>query len=156
MTKTDLGLAIILVAGLSLVTALVLENAYGLAPCPLCMMQRIWIMIAALVALVGIWHNPRLGIYPLLTLIAALTGAGFSLRQLWLQHLPADQVPSCGPGLEYMIESFPFSDVLRAMTFGTGSCADVVWSFLGLSIPAWALVGFIIMLACAILQWRTR
>ncbi len=156
MTKTDLGLAVIAVAGLSLVAALVLEHAFDLAPCPLCLMQRIWIMITSLVALVGISHNPRLGIYPLLTIIAALIGAGFSARQLWLQHLPSDQVPSCGPGLEYMIEALPFSDVLRAMTLGTGNCAEVVWSFLGLTIPAWALLTFLVMLAGAVLQWRTR
>ena len=126
----------------------------GLAPCPLCMMQRLWIAIVGLIIYVSLLHNPRLGIYPLMGMLASLVGGGFSIRQLWLQSLPADQVPACGPDLQYMLEAFPLSDVLVAMTSGTGDCATVSWSLLGISIPGWVLAGFIALFVLCFAQLR--
>ena len=83
-----------------------------------------------------------------------MTGAGFSIRQLYLQSLPADQVPACGPDITYMIDAFPLKDLLAAMTRGTGDCAAVSWQFLGLSIPAWALFGFAAIVVLGIAQLR--
>ena len=82
-------------------------------------------------------------IYAGLTMLAAIAGGSFSSRQLYLQGLPEDQVPACGPGLSYMLEAFPLNQTLTAMLTGDGNCAEVVWTFLGLSIPAWTLVAFI-------------
>lgn len=141
-------------AGGLLCIALFMEHAMGLAPCPLCMMQRLWIAVAGLIAYVSLLHNPRWGIYPLLGMLASVIGGGFSIRQLWLQSLPADQVPACGPDLQYMIEVFPLSDVLLAMTSGTGDCAEVSWSLLGISIPGWTLIGFIVLFAGLLMQLR--
>lgn len=87
-------------------------------------------------------------------MVAAVIGGGFSIRQLYLQGLPPDQVPSCGPDMSYMLEAFPLTDVLIAMTRGTGDCAEVAWSFLGISIPGWALVGFAALAVMAALQLR--
>jgi len=139
--------------GLLLAGALIMEHAFAMDPCPLCLMQRVWFAIAGLAALAGLLHSPRWGIYPLLTILASVTGAGFAIRQLYLQSLPADQVPACGPDMAYLLENFPLSDVLAAMTRGTGSCAEVVWQF-GLTIPGWALVGFIGIAGLALLQLR--
>src|SRR4029453_9906732 len=94
--------------------------------------------------------------YPVAGIVAAVVGAGFSLRQLYLQHLPPDQVPSCGPDLRYMLDVFPAADVLKAMTFGTGNCAEVTFTLLGVSIAGWTLVGFIVMVALALLQILSR
>lgn len=141
-------------AGGLLCIALFMEHAMGLAPCPLCMMQRLWIAIVGLIAYASLLHSPRWGIYPLAGGAAAIVGGGFSLRQLWLQSLPADQVPACGPDLQYMIDVFPLSDVLSAMMSGTGDCAEVSWSLLGISIPGWTLVGFIALLCTCIAQLR--
>jgi protein dithiol:quinone oxidoreductase len=143
-----------IVAGGLLSIALFMEHVMGLAPCPLCMMQRLWIAIVALIAYTSLLHNPRWGIYPLFGCLATIIGGGFSIRQLWLQSLPADQVPACGPDLQYMLEAFPLTDVLVAMTSGTGDCAQVSWSLLGISIPGWVLVGFLVLLACNVMQLR--
>jgi len=124
----------------------------GLTPCPLCMMQRLWIAIVGLTAYASLFHNPRWGIYPLIGCLAAMVGGGFSIRQLWLQSLPPDQVPACAPDLQYMLEVFPLSDVLIAMTSGTGDCAEVAWSLLGFSIPAWTLLGFLVLLGSNAVQ----
>ena len=85
-------------------------------------------------------------------MICGVVGAGFSLRQLWLQQLPADRIPACGPDMAYMIESFPLSDILKAMTLGTGNCAEVSWTLLGISIAGWSLAGFV-ALSVAIGLW---
>ena len=142
------ALATLLISGGLMCAALYMEYVMGLAPCPLCMMQRLWVVIVGLLAWASIVHNPRWGIYPLLGTLAAIVGGGFSLRQLYLQSLPADQVPACGPDMNYMLEVFPLSDVLVAMTQGTGDCATVSWSLLGMSIPGWTLLGFIVLAAC--------
>lgn len=135
-------------------TGLFIEHVQGLSPCPLCLMQRIWFMVVGVIGCAALAHGSHRIVYPSLGIGASLIGAGFSIRQLWLQTLPADEVPACGPGLEYMLEVFPLSDVLIAMTTGTGDCAEVVWTMLGLSIPGWALVGFTGLIVVWVLQLR--
>lgn len=150
-----IAIATLAFCGLLLVGALIAEHVFDFVPCPLCLMQRGWFFIAGLLAAIGLLHNPRLGIYPLLTMLAALVGGGFSIRQLWLQSLPADQVPACGASIDYMLQSgYPGAQILRAMTQGTGDCAAVDWQFLGLSFAGWALLGFIAIAAAAALQLR--
>ncbi len=152
--RTEAAAALIVaITGFLLAGALVMEHLFAMDPCPLCLMQRVWFAFAGLVSLAALLHSTRWGIYPLLTIIMSLVGAGFAIRQLYLQSLPADQVPACGPDMTYMLENFPLSDVLAAMTRGTGSCAEVVWQF-GLTIPGWALVGFITIIALAAYQLR--
>ena len=145
--------ALVAATGALLGGALFMEHVMGFAPCPLCLMQRIWVMIVGAIALAGLTHNPRILIYPLLSVLAALTGAGFSIRQLYLQSLPPDQVPACGAPLDYLLED-PLADLLREMTMGSGDCAAVSWSLFGVSIPGWTLLGFLVLAGLAVLQWR--
>ena len=144
---------LVLMTGALLFGALIMEHVFGMAPCPLCLMQRIWIFAAGAFAYASLLHNPRWGIYPLCSILAACVGGGFSIRQLYLQSLPADQVPACGPDMAYMLDAFPLSDLLVAMTQGTGDCAESV-PILGLEIPAWALLGFLAIIVAAVAQFR--
>ena len=153
-SSETLALWILALTGALLSGALVMEHIFAMVPCPLCLMQRIWFFAAGLFAFIGLMHNPRWGIYPLLSIGSALVGGGFSIRQLYLQSLPADKVPACGPDITYMIDAFPLKDLLAAMTRGTGDCAAVTWEFLGLSIPGWALVGFLVIVALGVAQLR--
>ena len=124
---------------------LYLEHIVGLEPCPLCVFQRIAYIIVGLIALIAAIHNPRKlfeRIYSGLILITSLCGAGIAGRQIWLQHLPEDKIPKCGPGLEYMLDTFPFTDALRMILSGSGECAEVQWTFLSLSIAEWSIVCF--------------
>jgi protein dithiol:quinone oxidoreductase len=146
------GLLALALTGLMVGGAQYMEHVLAQDPCPLCLMQRLWTMLAGAAVLVGLAHNPRLVAYPVTALGCTLVGAGFSVRQLWLQHLPADQVPACTPDMAYMIDAFPLADIVRAMTYGTGNCAKVTWTLLGISIAGWALLGFI-ALALAIASW---
>ena len=153
VTSESWAITIVCFTGLTLTGALVMEHAFAMDPCPLCLMQRIWFFIAGVWAYASLLHNPRWGIYPLLGVISATIGGGFAIRQLWLQSLPADQVPSCGPDMAYMLEAFPLSDILVAMTSGTGDCAEVM-SVLGVSLALWALLGFIAIIIFTVMQWR--
>lgn len=117
-----------------------------LEPCPLCIFQRVGMMALAAVFLVAAIHAPaRRGrrVYSVLIALVAAVGATVSARHVWLQNLPPDQVPACGPGLNYMLEVFPLGEALRMAFTGSGECAEVDWSFLGLSMPAWVLVMFV-------------
>lgn len=154
LTANAWALTIVVAAGATLFIALIMEHAFGMDPCPLCLMQRVWIFFAALMAYASLLHNPRLGIYPLLTIVCAAVGAYFAAKQLHLQGLPADQVPSCGPDLQYMFDEFPLLEVLTAMTQGTGDCAKVSFRFLGLTLPGWALLACLGIAGLAVAQWR--
>lgn len=132
-----------------------LQLAEGLEPCPLCISQRIAIFITGLVFLIAAIHNPGrsgLTIYALAGTATALSGAAISTRHVWLQHLPPDQLPECGPGLEYIFQNFPLSETIKLMLSGTGECAKVDWTLLSLSIPEWTLIAFLLLAALSLLQ----
>ena len=132
----------------------------GLEPCPLCISQRLVILLIGLVFLVGGLHNPKqTGIkrYALFGTVVALLGASISSRHVWLQHLPPEEVPECGPGLAYMFQYFPLFDTLKLMLSGTGDCAKVDWTMLGFSMPAWTLLAFILLAILSFLQiWNNK
>jgi len=128
-----------------LCVALYMEFSMGLDPCMLCMSQRFVYLGLAFVFMLGAFHNPYFGghkRYGFLLLLLSLAGLGLASRQLYLQSLPADLVPACGPSFSYMVDAFPFTEVLMTMIKGSGSCAEVQWSFLGLSIAGWSFVLF--------------
>jgi disulfide bond formation protein DsbB len=129
-----------------------LQYALDLEPCPLCILQRIAVVAMGLVFLVAIFHNPgRAGatVYALVQLVIGGTGAALAARQVWLQSLPKDQVPACGMSLNDMLETLPYTDVLRKVLEGGGECAEKGWEFLHLSIAGWTLVFFIAMIAAS-------
>jgi disulfide bond formation protein DsbB len=122
-----------------------LQYAQGLEPCPLCMIQRAFFYGVMGVLIVAALHRPgRIGtvVYATLVVLFALGGAATAGRQVWLQHLPADKVPQCGPDLFFMLQNFPLSRTFAKVFYGSGECAAVDWKFLGLSIAGWALVWF--------------
>ena len=143
--RVAFALGFIVCAGL-LAWAFWLEHVEGLEPCPLCMFQRVAFVAIALVFLVGTFHSPgRVGawIYAILLFLASAAGAALATRQVWLQSLPKDQVPACGMGIGYMLETMPFFDVIRRVLEGSGECAEKGWVFLGLSIAGWTLAFFV-------------
>lgn len=111
-------------------------------PCPLCLVQRGFYYAIAIVFLLAAVHGTGTLAYAVAGLVLALGGAGVAARQVWLQHLPPDQVPACGPDLFFMIENFPLSRTLQKLFMGSGQCAEVHWTFLGLSIAEWSLAWF--------------
>lgn len=152
----ELNALIILVCSLALGFALILEYAFGYLPCPLCMIQRLCVVMLGSIATLALLFKAT-GLYrqlgALLMGLSALLGAFFSSRQLWLQSLPADAVPSCSPGVDYIFDTMPLSKALLVMMQGSGDCAEVVWRFLGLSIAGWVLLVFLLLLALTALHF---
>ena len=123
--------------------ALFSQHVLGLDPCPLCIFQRVGIVMLGLVFMVAALHDPGdkgSRAYAALVLVAGGGAAGVAGRHVWLQNLPPDKVPACGPGLDFMLESFPPLEMLSMVLSGSGECANQLWSFLGLSMPAWVLI----------------
>lgn len=117
-----------------------------LDPCPLCMVQRLVFFIIGLLFLLTWFKPPQFLLRKLFAVIISLVsvlGAMVSARHVWLQNLPADEVPACGPGLFYMLDNFPMGSVLQEILQGSGECAEVSWRFLGLSMPMWTMFCFL-------------
>jgi len=137
-----------------------LQYAKGLEPCPLCLVQRGFFFAVLAVCAIAALHGPRgrtTVAYAIGTLLFAAGGAAVASRQVWLQHLPADKVPACGPDLFFMLENFPLAQALKRLFSGSGECAVVDWTFLGLSIAEWSLACFVALaLYAAWLALRTR
>lgn len=133
--------------------ALYSQFVLGLLPCPLCIFQRVAFAALGLSFLGAALHAPaRPGgrrAWGVLGLVAAAVGAAIAGRHVWLQNLPADEVPACGPGLDWMMQTMPVAGVMREVFTGSGECANVDWSFLGLSMPAWSLAWFLLLGAWA-------
>lgn len=136
--------------------ALYMEHVMMLQPCGLCITQRVFVVAVGLVCLAAAIHNPgRRGrqAYSLGGASLCVAGSYFSIRQLWLQSLPEDQVPACGPSFTYRLENFPLGETLSFLLQGDGNCAEVHWRFLGIfSIPALALMGFAALFALCLFQ----
>jgi disulfide bond formation protein DsbB len=129
-------------------------------PCPLCLLQRVVYIVLMALFLVAALHGPgRVGatVYGGLLFVVAAIGAVIATRHVWLQHLPKDRVPECGPGLEYMLRKFPLTQALEKILTGSGECAEAGWTLLGLTIAGWSLVWFVLLGAFALyLLWLGR
>ena len=124
--------------------ALYAQHVLLLEPCPLCVFQRIATISLGAVFLVATLHNPgQVGarVYGVLVGLVAACGVSIATWHVYLQNLPADEVPSCGPGFEYIMENFALFDALDMIFQGSGECAEVVWRLLGLSMPSWVIIG---------------
>ena len=140
--------------------ALVIQTQYKLEPCPLCISQRIVFMGLGLLFLIAFLHNPKktcwVKTYAALQVLTALGGAGVAVRHWWLQVHKSEMIVDCGVGFDYMFENFPLKKALTLVFRGTGDCASIDWTFLGLSIPQLALIAFIGLAAYAVAIVKKR
>lgn len=145
LSARAINLVIFIGCVFAILAAAYMEHVMKLYPCPLCITQRAFIVLIGLLAFIAFIHNPGVTgrkSYALAGVAAAIGGAYFAYHQLWLQSLPADQVPACGPGLAYMFELFPFVEAFKMLLQGDGTCAKI-HLILGFSIPTWTLIAFI-------------
>ena len=146
-------LAGFLICGGLILYALYLQYYEYQDPCPLCLLQRVVYIALMVVFLLGALHGPRRTaavVYSTLLVLVSLIGAGIAGRHVWLQHLPKDKVPECGPGLGYILDRFPLVNALEKIFRGSGECAEAGWRLMGLSIAEWSLVWFILLGAYAV------
>lgn len=136
-----------------------LQRYMGFTPCPLCIFQRIGLIVMGVFALMAALFHPKSMAVRLVLWLGSLVGIGWSTvvagRHVWLQHLPADQVPSCGPGLDYWLDTLPILQVFKEVFAGSGECAAIDWTFMGLSIPEQSLILFSLLLVVhGLVLWR--
>lgn len=136
--------------------ALYAQYVLMMDPCPLCILQRVAFIGLGILFLIGGLHAPRGSgrwAYVALVVLVAALGIGIAGRHLWIQSLPPGQVPSCGAPLGYMLETRAshggLVGVLLKVLTGSGECARVQ-PILGLSMPFWSLVWFVLLAAWAV------
>lgn len=140
----------------SLLAAYYLQYFQGLEPCPLCTLQRIIYFLLAALFLIATIHGPAaIGrkIYASFVILLSLLGCFLGARHVWLQNLPKDQIPACGPSWDVLVNNFPLIDVFRIALKGNGDCAIVSWKMLGLTLAEWSLLCFIILMIVGIYYW---
>ncbi|HEY6721077.1 MAG TPA: disulfide bond formation protein B [Burkholderiales bacterium] len=131
-----------------------LQFAVGLEPCPLCILQRIMLLATGIAFVAATIHHPARGtgaaVYAGAIALCAAVGAAISIRHVWIQHLPEDQRPTCGPGLDYMLSTFGSLGALGRVLRGSGECGVVDWTLLSFSIPEWTLAAFLALAVWAV------
>jgi disulfide bond formation protein DsbB len=124
-----------------------LQFAVGLEPCPLCILQRVMLLATGIAFLIAALHHPAhrvgAGIYAGAVALCAVTGAAIAARHTWIQHLPEDQRPACGPSLDFLLSTFGPVQSLGRILRGSGECGKVDWTLLSFSIPEWTLAAFL-------------
>lgn len=130
------------------------QKVLGLEPCPMCIFQRLAMLATGGVFLLAALHGPRRGgrwVYSLLCLVTAGAGALIAGRHTWLQKLPEDQRPSCGPTLDYLVDMMPLREVVETVLRGDGNCARIDWTLFGQSLPAWTMAFFMGLIVWALM-----
>ena len=134
--------------------ALYAQHVLGLAPCPLCIFQRVAVIVVGVLFLIAALHNPSgkgsIG-YGVLIDLAALAGIGISARHIWIQAQPPGSVAACGADLDYLLDILPVTEVINKVLTGSGECGKVDWSLLGLSMPWWVLISLVALGSWAVI-----
>ena len=134
--------------------ALFAQYFLNLEPCPLCIFQRVAVISMGIIFLVCSLLEPKSSLAKIISSTLFITSGSFGVavasRHVWLQNLPSDQVPGCGPGLDFMMSTFPINEVFEMVFNGSGECATIDWSFLSLSMPAWVIICSLFLIAYAI------
>lgn len=137
--------------------ALWLQHWRNLDPCPWCVAQRIGFLAIALVALVGALHRPRgFGVTFYSTLIALLAAGGIAMAgyQLWLQGDEARAMSCVGSPVEKILDAMKLGRLVPSVFMYDGPCTLKPWALFGMSIPAWSLASFAVLLVGTIVLAR--
>lgn len=135
------------------------EIVQGYEPCPLCILQRFAFVIIAVGAFGGLVHGSRGAmrfVYGAIVFAGGVWGIATAGRQLWLQSLPPSEVPECGPGFDFMVEYFSWFEAIRSAFVGSGECAEVDWTFLGLSMPGWTFIWYVLLMLLTVFALKKR
>ncbi len=123
--------------------ALWMQTRYHLEPCPLCISQRIIFMALGVLFLLAALLPKLPKFFAVLQVLTALGGIGVAMRHWWVQAHKESMIADCGVGFDYMFENFPLKKALTLVFRGTGDCAAIDWTFLGLTIPQMSLIAFL-------------
>jgi protein dithiol:quinone oxidoreductase len=136
--------------------ALLIQLIYQLEPCPLCITQRIIFIVIGLIFVFFLFfkHNPLTRIIHLLMLgTVSIAGVIFSVRHIMIQEKWITVPAECGIDLDYMFENFPLTQAMNLLFKGTGDCSTIDWSFIGITLPQLALMGYLLFLTIAFITF---
>lgn len=130
-----------------------------LNPCPMCIFQRVATIGVAVFALPFLWSAIQRTwlriVVALWVAIPALFGLLVAIQQIRLQSLPPDEVPACGPGLSFLVDTLPLTEVVSIVLSGTGECAAIE-RILGIPLPIWSSVLFSTILLILLVSLFTK
>ncbi|MFC6298840.1 disulfide bond formation protein B [Pseudomonas sp. CCM 7893] len=141
---------------LTLGASFYLEYGALLRPCFLCLVQRIFLTAFTVINLIAVVHGPKrhgIYLYGAMSMGCALLGAITAVRQVLLQNIPVDQLPSCWPSLQHMVENLSFWEALTRVFQGSVDCVEINWTLFDLSLPEWSLLFFVAMLILGAAQF---
>jgi protein dithiol:quinone oxidoreductase len=141
---------LIIVLGLgSLALALLTQHALDMQPCPWCVLQRMIMVLIALIAVMGLLWRHRMVWRISGSVVVALSLSGVAAA-LW-QHWVANQSASCKLTLADRIVSGSGLDALAPEVFAArASCADAITTLLGVPYEFWSLAMFVLLGALAV------
>ncbi|XWY18701.1 disulfide bond formation protein DsbB [Bisgaard Taxon 45] len=123
--------------------ALYFQHGMGLAPCVMCIYERVAIFGIAFAGLLGFLYPSSM----LLRLVALLIGLGSAVKGLMISiaHLDLQLYPApwkqCSAVVEFP-ETLPLDQWFPAVFLPSGSCSEVTWHFLGFSMVQWIVAIF--------------
>ena len=137
--------SIALFCAASLGFALYLQNFAYVIPCPLCIFQRIGLIVCGILAMLAsilpFSRQPK--IWPSLIACSALIGAAVSIRHIQIQQTLATDAPqSCGASLDFMLQTNTLPAVVANVLAGHGDCTIIDWQLGFLTLPKLALIGY--------------
>lgn len=136
-----------------LMFSLYIEYIHQLQPCPLCVMQRFFAFLFAILCMFGLALSSlhRAKVVTLIQCAIAILGLYFSGRQLWLQSFSnIEQSVQCMPGLDALLHYFSWLMIIKSFIWGAGDCARIDWRWLGISIPVWSMIYYSIVFTISV------
>lgn len=122
------------------------EFIIGLHNCHLCIFQRNIAIALSVVLLIFIIHDPqdfKRRLYALALMLVSVFGVIFAGRHAWIQHFQTEKIVNCDPSIYVLMERLPITTLIERVFYGNGECSQSLTTFLGLTIPTWALLLFL-------------
>ena len=149
LRSRSIYLFLFLFSALLMIVAFILQYFFHLEPCPLCILDRILVLVFGILFFIAWLHDSNKKwiriFYSVVGFIIAGVGVALSAWHLRLMHLPPNEIPACTPSLNYLLDTFPLSEVFMIVFKSSGECAKNTGSFLGMALPGWTLIGFLIL-----------
>ena len=128
--------------------ALYLQHALEMQPCPLCVIQRYMFLVVGVASLVGAMGG-KVRAWTLVALLGAVGGLYTVGKHLYVIANPGF---SCGiDPMETFLNKIPTAEFLPWLFRADGLCTGAVDQVLGLAIPQWSAVWFVVV--TVLLAW---
>ena len=134
-----------------------MQHMLRLAPCPLCIFQRLLYLAIGASALLGVLAPAAGRLWSIVIALLASGGVAVAGYQSWMQAYP-HLAPECSftdpNAIERVVDWLGME--WPSLFLATGFCTSREWEFIGLSMANWSLLIFVGILACAAWLFRCR